>query len=140
MKFLQLLNQRDHLLRQARLANLAYAYARLQTFVARCDRAGLAGPLVLREGDADDGLPWPTLAADDVSPAVLQEHFLEEEIVEFGDILTFIDGGTRLRERELVPREIAQSVLPALRRELESAGLFDTTLENYPNRLANEQG
>jgi hypothetical protein len=123
MKFSHLLHQRDQLIRQARLANLAYAHAQLQRFVARCQRAGLTGPCVLREGDAADGLPWPTLTAAGVSPAVLQEHFLEEEIVELADIFAFLDGGTRLPELVFLPRDLVQSVLPALRRELAEAGV-----------------
>lgn len=123
MKFHQLLHQRDLLLRQARLANVAFAYQRLQSFLARCGRAGLRGTFVLREGDAEDGLPWPTLVAEDASQAVLGEHFIEEDIVELADLFTFVDGGGRAPERRFRLGEIEQSILPALRRELEGAGM-----------------
>lgn len=123
MKFSQLLQQRDALLRQARLANIAFAYAWLQAFVARADRAGLRGVFTLRDGDPADGQPWPTLRADTASPAVVAEHFLEEDIVELADILAYVYNDGRPAEREFQWEELAQTVVPALRRELEEAGI-----------------
>lgn len=123
MKFSQLLLHRDLLLRQARLANVAFAYARLGSFMTRCGRAGLRGSFVLRDGDAADGLPWPTLVAEDSSQAVLEEHFVEEDIVELGDIFAFVNGGGRVAERRFRLAEIEQSIRPALRRELQAAGV-----------------
>ena len=95
MKFSQLLHQRDQLLRQAHLANVAFAYEWLQAFVARGGRAGLRGALLLSDGDPADGLPWPTLLAESGSQSVVEEHFLEEDMVELADILAFVHGGVR---------------------------------------------
>lgn len=123
MKFSQLLHQRDALLRQARLANVAFAYDWLQAFAARAARARLRGTFTLRDGDPDEGQPWPTLEAEAASPAVLAEHFLDEDIVELADILAYLHDGVRLAERRFRWEEFDQTLLPALRRELEGAGV-----------------
>ena len=123
MKFSQLLQQRDLLLRQARLANVAFAYEWLRTFLFRASRAGLRGAFLLRDGDPEDGLPWPTLVAIDASQAVLEEHFLEADIVELADILAYLNDGGRPPEREFRLEELADDLLPALRRELEEGGV-----------------
>lgn len=122
MKFSQLLQQRDALLRQARLANVAFAHEWLRSFVDRGTKAGLQGSFVLRDGDLADGLPWPTLTAVTSSQSVVEEHFLEEDVVELADILAFVDGA-RSSDRQIRLEEIRQSILPALRRELEEAGV-----------------
>ena len=113
----------DLLLRQARLANVAFAYEWLRRFAARAARAHLHGTFTLRDGDLADGRPWPTLTADQASHAVLEEHFLEEDVVELSDILTFLDDGERMPERVFELAEVEQAILPALRRELEGAGV-----------------
>jgi hypothetical protein len=123
MKFSQLLNQRDALLRQARLANIAFAYAWLQAFAGRAARARLHGGFTLRAGDSVEGPPWPTLDSETTSPAVLAEHFLEEDIVELADILAYLHDGSRPPERPMRWADFEQSILPALRRELEMAGI-----------------
>lgn len=121
MHLRHLLQQRDDLLRQTRLANAAFAYHRLSEFAQRIARVRLAGAVALRLGD--DERPWPGLVALEGSQAVIQEHFLDEEIVELADILAFLgevpDGrGVTLRLEELA----ARFLLP-LRRELEAAGV-----------------
>ena len=52
MNVSRLLSQRNALLRQARLANLAYAYHRLSEFGARIERAHLEGEVTLQLVDA----------------------------------------------------------------------------------------
>jgi hypothetical protein len=123
MNLQQILHHRDALLRQARLANTAFAYVRLGEFAARIARARLRGAVALRAGDPAGDHPWPGLAALEGSQAVLEEHFLDEEIVELTDILRFIgedlaDAGLTLRLEELAAR-----YLPRLRRDLEAAGV-----------------
>ena len=123
MNFNQLLHQRDALLRQARLANTAFAYEQLGTLGARIARARLHGLVGLRPGDPEGDRPWPVLTALEGSQAVLDEHFLEEEIVELTDILGFLGedmpaDGLRFRLEELAGR-----FMPQLRRELEAAGV-----------------
>ncbi len=123
MNYHHLLRQRDALLQQARLANVAFAYHRLGEFATRVARARLRGAVVLRAGDPEGGQPWPGLSALEWSQAVLEEHFLDEELVELTDILIFLgedvdDGGLTLRLEEL-----AERFLPRLRHELEAAGI-----------------
>lgn len=122
MNFHQLLQQRDALLRQARLANTAYAYRRLGEFAGRIARAQLHGAVRLDSGDPAGERPWPGLTALDGSQAVLEEYFLDEDILELADILCFLgldtDTGVTFRLEELGGR-----FLPGLRRELAQAGL-----------------
>ena len=80
MNFHQLILQRDALLRQARLANAAYAHERLGEFAARIARARLRGAVSLEPGDPAGEQPWPGLTALEGSQAVLAEHFLDEEV------------------------------------------------------------
>lgn len=123
MNFHQLLHQRDALLRQARLANAAFAYQWLEAMAGRIALARLHGLVELRPGDPEGAQPWPGLTALEGSQAVLEEHFLDEEIVELVDILVFLGeslpaDGLRFRLEELPGR-----YLPQLRRELEAAGI-----------------
>lgn len=122
MNFHQLLHERDALLRQARLANTAYAYRRLGEFAGRIARAQLHGVVRLDSGDPAGERPWPGLTALDGSQAVLEEHFLDEDILELADILRFlgVDTGSGVSFRL---EELAGRFLPGLRRELEQAGL-----------------
>ncbi|HWA27199.1 MAG TPA: hypothetical protein VG734_16200, partial [Lacunisphaera sp.] len=98
MQFHQFLHQRDSLLRQARLANVAFAYSRLAALSNRIARSRLRGLVVLRAGDAGDGQPWPHLIAETASQAVIEEHFLEEDVIDLADIIAFIDEGRRREE------------------------------------------
>ena len=123
MNFHQLLHQRAALLRQARLANTAFAYQWLAGFIARLTRARLHGLVVLRPGDPAAAHPWPELTALEDSQAANEEHFLDEDIVELADVLTFLgedlhSGGLTFRLDELESR-----YLPRLRQELEAAGI-----------------
>ncbi len=123
MNFHQLIHQRDGLLRQARLANLAFACQRLGLYAARIARAQLHGLVRLHPGDPAGERPWPGLTALEGSQAVLEEHFLDEDGVELADILGFLGeevnaGGCTFRLEELEGR-----FLTPLRRELASAGI-----------------
>jgi hypothetical protein len=123
MNFHHLLHQRDALLRQARLANAAYAHQRLGEFAARIARARLRGAVVLHAGDPAGEQPWPGLRALEGSQAVLEEHFLDEELVELTDILVFLGEDVRTDGLTLRLEELAERFLPRLRRELEAAGI-----------------
>lgn len=123
MNFHHLLHQRDALLRQARLANAAYAHQRLGEFAARIARARLRGAVVLHAGDPTGEQPWPGLRALEGSQAVLEEHFLDEELVELTDILVFLGEDVRTDGLTLRLEELAERFLPRLRRELETAGI-----------------
>ena len=135
MNFQQLLHQRSALLRQAHMANLAFAYQRLGVFVARIARARLHGLVRLQPGDPAGEQPWPALTALDGSQAVLDEHFLDEEIVELMDILGFLGeemnaGGMTFRLETLGGRHLSE-----LHRELQLAGIIPAG-EAPPNEEA----
>lgn len=123
MNIHQLLHQRDALLQQARLANVAFAYQRLRLFADRIARAHLRGAVALRAGDLTAARPWPWLAALEGSQAVLEEHFLDEEIVELTDILTFLGEDAAGEGLTLRLEDLAARFLPQLQRELASAGV-----------------
>jgi hypothetical protein len=106
MKISKLLAQRQGLLQQTQLANLAFAYAKLGEFAGRVARAQLTGEVNLRQGTPEVGIGWATLTAHEGSQSVVEEHFTEEEIFRLEE----------LTERFVVP----------LRRELEGRGVvFD---------------
>lgn len=90
MNFEKLLHHRGALLRSARLANLAFAYARLGEFSARLRRAGLLGALTLELPDDENERFWPALVAHGAAPSLVEEHFLDEEILELVDVLAFL--------------------------------------------------
>lgn len=89
MKLTALLDQRQALLRQAHLANLAFAYERLGDYARRIARAGLRGPVVLKRADPENGREWPVLIALRGSQAVLDEHFSDEDIIDMADVLAY---------------------------------------------------
>lgn len=123
MNFQKLLHQRDALLRQARLANVAYASQRLSDFAARAAGAPLRGLVRLHVGDPAGDHPWPALTALECSQSVIEEYFLDEEIVELVDIFSFL--GEEVDETGVTFRweEFEARCLPGLRRELEAAGI-----------------
>lgn len=123
MNFHQLLQQRAGLLHAARLANLAFAYARLQVFAARIADAGIAGPLALQPVDPEVGRFCPVLAAHACSQAVIDEHFLDEDVVELADILAFLREQNDTFGSDFAAEDLAARFLPWLRRELERAGV-----------------
>ena len=121
MKFNELLLRRTELLRQARLANVAYAYQWLGDFAERIERAGLHGSVTLRGPDPEQESGEAVLVANNFSQSVLQEHFLEEEIAELHAVLAFVHGAGVIAELKIELGEIAARYLPSLRQALESA-------------------
>jgi len=89
MNISELLHQRDALLRQAHLANLAFAHERLGDLVARIARGRLRGPVSLKRADDEAGRPWPSLTALLGHQSVIDEHFSDEDIVDLVDVLTY---------------------------------------------------
>lgn len=123
MNFHQLLQLREALVRQARLANVAFAWHRLALLGDRIDAAGLRGPVRLRIADDASEAPWPTLTALEGSQSVIEEHFTDEDIVELADLIGFtgadpVDGAHEFRLDELATR-----FGRPLRLELERAGI-----------------
>lgn len=124
MNFQQLLQHRAALLRQARLANLAFAYQRLGDLAARIARARLRGLVRLDPGDPEAERPWPMLTALECSQAVLEEHFLDEDAIELADILKFLGEDGHAEGVTFRLEEVESRFLAPLRRELESAGII----------------
>ncbi len=92
MKLSQLLLQREAMLRQARLANLAFAYWQLDLLVTRITNAGLRGEACLQPVDPAMGCYCPVLTALEGSQSVIEEHFTDENIVELADLVDFLFG------------------------------------------------
>ena len=92
MKLSKLLHQREALLRQTRLANLAYAYRRLGDFADRITNAGLRGKVCLQPADPATERYWPVLTALEGSQSVIEEHFTDEDILELEELLFFVTG------------------------------------------------
>jgi hypothetical protein len=123
MNFLQLLHQRDALLRQARLANLAFAHERLGEFARRLGRAGVAGPVSLHPVDPEADRFLPVLVAHAASQAVIDEHFLDEDAVELADILGFLSDEGLPVDFTFTAGDLADRWLPLLGRELARGGV-----------------
>ena len=91
-KLSTLLSRRPTLLRQARLANLAYAYATLQGFQQRITRARLSGQVSLRFAAPQSDRYWPQLVALENSQSVIEEHFTDDDLMELADVLALVTG------------------------------------------------
>ena len=126
MKISQLLSQRVGLLQQARLANLAYAYAKLEEFDGRIARARLTGEVNLLQADPAAGGFWPMLTAREGNQSVIEEHFTEEDVTDLADILAFFTGATEL-DLTFRIEDLAERFAAPLRRELERAGVAVST-------------
>jgi hypothetical protein len=126
MNIRHLLQQRANLLRQARLANLAYAHERLGTFGARIARARLQGEVILRPAEPSADRLWPELTSDEINPAVLAEHFLDEDLAELADVLAFIHDDERPACFVFRLEDLEKLFRPTLRRELSAAGVVVT--------------
>ena len=128
MKLSLLLHQREALLQQTRLANLAYAYRRLEDFAARIARARLRGKVCLQAADLSVERYWPVLIALEGNQSVIEEHFSDENILELADLLVFIlgenDADTLFQLEELDARFIEP-----LRTQLVQAGVILETEE-----------
>jgi hypothetical protein len=125
MKLSILLAQRQSLLQQARLANLAFAYERLSVFTSRIAYARLSGEVRLQHLPVEGERAQPSLTALQGSQSVIEEHFTEEDLVVLCDVIAYTTGESEIditfRIEELVDR-----LLTPLRERLEQAGIvFD---------------
>ena len=123
MKLHHLLQQRSSLLRQTRLANAAFVFDELGKFAARVARGNLRGQVTLYLADPAAQRAWPTLVADEGSQAVLDEHFLDKDMLDLADLLVFAAGNERPPAFTFRLEELDSRFRPALRQELESAGI-----------------
>lgn len=117
-----LLAHRADLLRQVRLAHLAFAHVILTRFEQRVARAGLTGSVTLRPAVAEEGVYWATLTANVGAQSVIEEHFSDEDLMELADVMAFLAGRDRF-ELTFPIQELAGQYLPLLRAELERAGV-----------------
>ncbi len=122
MKISQLLHQREALLRQSRLANLAYAYSQLASLVTRIAGARLHGKVCLQPADPGTEQYCPLLTALEGSQAVIEEHFTDENISELADLIFFLSGGEDA-DATFRLEDMAARFLTPLQRKLEQAGV-----------------
>lgn len=122
MKLSSLLIQRQALLKKARLANLAFAYERLDNFARRIARAHLFGKVRLQNASLEAQRYLPTLTALDCNQSVIEEHFSDEDLFDFADVLTYVANESQL---DLIFRleELDGRFLMPLREELAKAGV-----------------
>lgn len=122
MKLSKLLATRQALLRQTHLANLAFAYTTLQRFAQRIEVGNLRGLVRLRPADPSDDCYWATLTALEGSQSVLEEHFADQELIEFAEAMAFATD-TDFDELEFPLEDLAENFLAPLRQCLEEAGV-----------------
>jgi hypothetical protein len=121
-KLSTLLAQRQALLRQARLANLAFAYTTLNAFQRRVARAQLSGRVTLRPAAPQADRYWPTLTALDGSQSVIEEHFADEDLTDLADVIGFVTGNDAM-DITFSLDELDAIFLTPLRLELEQEGI-----------------
>lgn len=138
MNISHLLAHRDAYLERARLANLACAHEKLRSFADRLARAGITGRVRLRSTGPDDEPSVPTLTALDSHPAVIEEHFTDEDAVDLVDVLRFLRGDEAV-DLVIAAPEIPTSLLGPIRAELQRAGVSvgeGATADGPPRRTA----
>ena len=138
MKLNQLLQQRASLLQQTRLANVAFMYAELGRFVGRIVRGNLRGQVTLYLADPSAQRAWPILVADEGSQAVLEEHFLDKDILDLADLLMFTAGNEPRASFTFRLEEFGSRFGLALRHELEAAGVELTDGAELPQDKTRE--
>lgn len=122
MKISKLLATHHALIKQARLANQAQAYVTLRRCAERVHRARLCGLVNLRQPNAELGRLWASLTALEGNQSVLEEHFSDEDLMEFADTVAFARGVTNLDITFRLETLTAEFVLP-LETELTQAGV-----------------
>lgn len=133
MQLSLLIQQRHRLLRQVRIANLAYAYGQLAESAARAARAGLRGDVQLLPVAPAAGRPVATLAALDGPQSAVEEFFTDEDILDLADALAYAghlpEDGLVFAWEEIGPRFLA-----SIRHELERAGVsFEDGVAPHPD-------
>ena len=122
MNLSQLLASRPALLRQASLANAAFAYAVLRGLGRRIEAARLQGPVRLLAVDPAAERYSPQLIALAGSQAVLDEHFDEADLVRLADALAFSAAGPAT-EFDFFLETMFARFSPPLRSALQAAGV-----------------
>lgn len=133
MKISKLIATHQAILKQARLANLAEAYVTLLRCAGRVHRARLCGLVNLRQPDADEGRLWATLTALEGRQSVVDEHFCDEELMEFADAVAFVRGTNKLDVTFKIEALNEAFVVP-LEAQLKAAGVELDLESKCPNR------
>jgi hypothetical protein len=136
MKISKLIATHHAIIKQARLANLAQAYVTLRRCAEQVRRAQLCGLVNLRQPDADKGRLWATLIALEGNQSVLDEHFCDEELMEFADAIAFVRGIADLNVNFRIETLMTEFVIP-LETQLYLAGVeLDLGTQSSANREA----
>jgi hypothetical protein len=122
LKISKLLSQRDAMLRQAHLANLAFAYTKLADFAARIERARLRGIVSLKRSPPTGDRVGAALAALSGNQSVIEEHFTDEDVGDLADVIAFITGEGDV-DLTFSLEDLGGNFLGPLRRELEQQGV-----------------
>lgn len=122
MKLSNLLSQRETLLRQVRLANLAFAYAKLVEFAARASAANLGGKVTLQHPQPDVERYSATLLAAERHQSVIEEHFDDEDIMELADVVAFLTGEQLVNVTFRI-EDVPDKFIRPLRIELQRLGI-----------------
>ena len=121
-KLSTLLVRRQTLMRHARLANLAFAYATLQKFSTRIARAQLDGRVTLAHAAPQAERYWASLTALDMNQSVIEEHFTDQDVMELADIVSFAAGNEAL-DITFELEDLDEIFARPLREELEREGV-----------------
>ena len=131
MKISKLIATHHAIIQQAQLANLAQAYLTLRRCADRVRRAQLRGLVNLRQPDAAEGRMWASLTALEGRQSILEEHFCDEELMEFADAVAFARGIDILDIEFRLEALMAEFVVP-LEAQLKQAGVdFDLDVESH---------
>ena len=122
MNLSTLLALRDHLNEQARLANTAYAYATLKRFAHVIRRANLAGRVLLQQPNEQEERYWAALTPLEGSPAVIEEHFSDDDVTALADAVGYATGSPCLDLQFRIER-LEEQFVPALATALQMAGV-----------------
>jgi hypothetical protein len=135
MKLSKLLATRQALLRQAQLANLAFAFITLERFANRVANANLHGLVKLRPADPNDDRYWASLKALEGNQSVIEEHFADHELIEFADAMTFA-AESEFTELDFRLEELPEKFLLPVRHMLELSGVDIDAVQETPNVAA----
>ena len=122
MKLSQLLATRKTLIRQAHLANLAYAYLTLTRLAHRVAAARLHGLVRLRQAGGEEEPHWASLTALEGNQSVIEEHFDDDDLMALADAIVFAVGH-EFPEIEFNLEELSGKYVAPLRHALDKAGV-----------------
>jgi hypothetical protein len=138
MNFLQLIKQRADLVRQARLANVAYAYRELSRFAQRVERGNLRGEVELRESAPESECYWATLTAVGLQQSVIDEHFDDQDIVDLADLVAFATDAEDVLETFRI-EDLRQLFAEPLKKELQAAGVAPDSVSDPDSGVGAER-